>query len=112
VLILAFAVRSLGDLARWWGIPLVIDGLLLLGLALLYQTVLAAALALGPLRDVTPFFREEALTASTFLANEVFRPLFWQSIVIAGLGLVLILVGAFVRPNPTEPVDQSGEIAE
>lgn len=112
VLILAFAVRSLAELARWWGIPLVVDGMLLLGLTLLNQTLLAAALTLGPLRDVTPFLREEALTASTILANEVFRPLLWQSIVIAGLGVLLFLVGMFVRPKPPAPVKKTLPVVE
>jgi len=70
LLILGFAVRSLGELARWWGIPVVFGGALLLVLALLYRTILAAVLALGPLSEVHPFMRQESIAASTILAME------------------------------------------
>jgi len=100
LLILAFAVRSLSELGRWWGIPVVLGGALLLILSLVYRATLIGVLTVGPLSEVPPLVREEVISALMILANEVFRPLMWQSIVVVVLGMIVIIVGAIVRPKP------------
>jgi phosphoglycerol transferase MdoB-like AlkP superfamily enzyme len=99
LLILALAVRSLKALGNWWGIPLAIGGALLLLVALLYRSLITAALVSGPLQQVPTLVLQESIAAVTRLAEEVFRPLTWQSLVVFILGLILIVVGAAVKPK-------------
>ncbi|MBL7163689.1 MAG: hypothetical protein ISS57_13905 [Anaerolineales bacterium] len=100
LLLLAFAVRSLAELGRWWGIPVMLGGALLLVLSLIYRATLIGVLTVGPLSEVPPLVREEAISALMILADEVFHPLMWQSIIVVVLGLILIVAGAVVRPKP------------
>lgn len=102
LLILLFAVRSLQELGRWWGIPIVLGGALLLILSLVYRATLIGVLTIGPLSEVPPLVREEAISAIMVLVAEILRPLMAQSIVILVLGLILMIVGATVRPKPVE----------
>ena len=105
LLILAFAVRSLAELGRWWGIPVVVGAALLLVLSLVYRATLIGVLTVGPLSEVPPLVREEAIAALMILTAEVFRPLMWQSIIVVVLGLMLIVAGAVVRPKPAAEVE-------
>jgi hypothetical protein len=105
LLMLAFAVRSLGELGRWWGIPMVLGGALLLILSLVYRATLIGVLTVGPLSETPPLVREEVISALMVLAKEVFRPLMWQSIVVLVLGMIVIIVGAVVRPRPEIAVE-------
>ena len=109
LLILLFAIRSLKELGNWWGIPLSLDGALLLILALIYPATLIGVLTVGPLSEVPPLVSEEALSDLMILVGEILRPLMWQSIIILALGLVLIIVGAVVRPRS---IDEAVPAAE
>lgn len=102
LLILALVVRSLKALGNWWGIPLAVGGALLLLVALLYRSLITATLVSGPLQQVPTLVLQESIDAVTRLAEEVFRPLTWQSLVVFILGLILIVVGAAVKPNPEQ----------
>ncbi len=104
VLILLLAIRSLKELGNWWGIPLSLDGALLLVLALIYPATLVGVLTIGPLSEIPPLVREEALSALMILANAILDPLMWQSIIVLALGLILIVVGVAVWPKPAAEV--------
>ena len=58
-----------------------------------------SALVMGPLQHVPTLVLQESIAAVTLLAEEVFRPLTWQSLVVFILGLILIIVGAVVKPK-------------
>jgi hypothetical protein len=51
------------------------------------------------LQQVPTLVLQESIAAVTRLAEEVFRPLTWQSLVVFILGLILIVVGAAVKPK-------------
>lgn len=99
LLILLFAVRSLRELGNWWGIPLLLGGLLSLGLGLVYRTAIISALSFGSFNEIPPLVREEALSGIMLLAAEIFKPVIWQSLIVVVLGTMLIIVGVAVRPK-------------
>lgn len=109
VLILLLAVRSLNDLARWWGAPLLVAGMLTLIPGLIYRWLITNTLASIPLSDVPPLILEEAMRSILRLADAAFRPMIFQAIVLllVGLGL-LIWIGVRSRQERTkaEPSDQ------
>lgn len=107
LLILALVVRTLKALGNWWGIPLAIGGALLLLVALLYRSLITSALGMVPLQWAPELVLQESIAAVTRLAEEIFRPLVWQSLVVLVLGLVLIIVGALVRPKADRPAAES-----
>lgn len=104
-LIMALVIRSWRSLSRWWGIPLLLGGLLsflllIVGIAVARRG-LATALATGSMPGTAG--RLIQLVGSG-LVSEVSRRLFWHSLVLTfGAGLVLAL-GLFVgrkKPSPT-----------
>ncbi len=98
LLILAFAIRSLRELGRWWGIPLLLAGALTLALGLSYPALLNVGGVIGPLSELPPAVQGEALKVISFLLAEILDPLVVQGGVLAGVGLVLLIVGAVARP--------------
>ncbi|MFQ5616681.1 MAG: hypothetical protein ACE5GO_09535 [Anaerolineales bacterium] len=97
LLILLVGIRSLTSLSRWWGIPLTLGGLFSLILTLVYRPVVTALLASGPLSEVPSAVQTEAIQAILQLAAEVFRPMLIQSLVIAVvIGLDLVIVGGVI----------------
>jgi len=101
LLVLALGVRSLKELGQWWGIPLVIGGALLLLLSLMYRTLLIGALTVGPMSDVPTLVREEAFSTILSLVAEAFQPPDSAGDRCIVLGLILIVVGAAMKPRPT-----------
>ncbi len=98
LLIWALAVRSLRELGRWWGIPLLLGGALTLALGLGYPALLNTGRMIGPLSGLPSAVQGEALKAVAFLLAKVFDPLVVQGSVLAGAGLVLLIVGLVARP--------------
>ena len=99
-LIMALAVRSGRDLARWWGLPLLLGGLLsfvpvVLGgplLRLMLARFMAGAGAIPALGNLV-----EALAGA--LREAVLGPQAVQAVLLTAGGLVLVLLG-FVRRSP------------
>ena len=104
ILILIFGIRSLKGLGRWWGIPLILGGLLALILGLAYRPLITWALAMGPLSEAPPLITEEATLATLRLAAEIFRPVLWQSLVIVIISLIIVLITVAIKPKKTPPV--------
>ncbi len=102
-LIMALAVRSWRDLARWWGVPLLLGGLLsfapvLLGgplLRLMLARFMAGAGAIPALGNLV-----EALSGA--IREAVLGPQAAQAVLLTIGGLVLMLLG-FVRRRPRLP---------
>ena len=102
LLILVLAIRSLSELGRWWGIPLIITAALSAILTAFYRATLISVLSLGPLSEAPPVVLDEAIGVSMRLAAEIFRPMMWQSLVILVLGLLLFTVGLVLKPRAAE----------
>jgi len=105
LLILLLAVRSWREFGRWWGLPLLIGGFLVVLMALLYSPVIATLLSAGPMSEVPPLVRHEATQATTRVTKLIFGPMLRQSLVVFGLGLVLTIVAAVAKDKPEETED-------
>lgn len=89
----------------WWGIPLAVGGALLLVFSLIHRATLTGMLTIGPLSEVPPLVRDEAVATIMVLTGETLRPLPWQAIIVLALGLVVIVAGAVVKPGKkTKPL--------
>jgi hypothetical protein len=108
LLILALAVRSRRGLSRWWGVPLVLGGLLTLLPALAYQALFTSLLTQGPLSETPEAVGQEATRALSRLADQVFVPLLIEAIVMIAVGLGLIVWYMITRPKvPAGPPAQA-----
>jgi hypothetical protein len=106
LLILALAVRSAKGLGNWWGIPMVLGGLLSLPLALFYQRLLAS-LFTSPLGSAVPkIVRAEAARATGRILAVAFRQMMFQAIAVAVIGFILFVIGEFVGPGEEAEVLQ------
>ncbi len=92
LLILAFAVRSLADLGRWWGLPLLVGGFVALLPALAYRPLITGFLAAGPLSEAPELVKNEAIRSLLRFTSEAFLPLLIQAIIIIVVALVMIFV--------------------
>ncbi len=102
LLVLLFAVRSLKELGRWWGIPLLIGGGFSLLVSMISRTSVLGLVAFGPLGDVPVLVRDELVSVLARLTHYIFQPLMWQAVVIVLLGTLLLVVGALVKPKVSE----------
>jgi len=99
--ITVLAVRSWKELSRWWGIPLLLGGLLalvpvLLGGRLLHWLVARLTVELGGLPALTEL--AEALVQA--IGAAVLRPQAWHAVVFTVVGLALILLSRVGRRQP------------
>jgi hypothetical protein len=92
--LLILCVRSLKDLGRWWGLPLLVGGFASLLMPLTYRWLITNFLAAGPLSETPELVREEATRSILRLAAEVFRPMLFQALVVMAVGLLIIAIGA------------------
>jgi hypothetical protein len=96
-------VRSWHAAGRWWGLPLVVSGAVLLLPALVYRPLVTALVSSGLLSEVPMVVIDEALRITFRLTDEVFRPMLIQAIAIILVGLLPSLV-LFLR-REKKPVD-------
>jgi hypothetical protein len=104
------AVRSWKGLTRWWGIPLLLGGLLAflpvaLGGRLL--RLLAARLTAG--MSAFPALRDMAQALAEAIGSAVLRPQAWQALVATGIGLVLLLMSIIGRRSRRAPQTDAPE---
>ena len=104
LLVLLLAVRTLKDLGRWWGWPLLVGGVFVLLPALAYRWLITSLFAAGPLSETPDLVKAEAVRAITRLASYVFQPMLIQAIVIMVIGLILVIV--FFAARPPQKADQ------
>jgi len=97
ILILIFSVRALKGLGLWWGVPLTLGSILAVVMAIFYRPLITQILAVGPLSETPELIRNQATLAILRLAEEIFKPMLWQSLVVMVISVVLILVGALVK---------------
>jgi hypothetical protein len=113
LLIGALAVRSLRDLSRWLGMPLLVAGVLTLLPALAYSAVITSVLAAGPLSETPEAVRVEVTRVLLRLAGAIFQPMLLQAIVMLALAIGLMVwhavrsrqrAGGPARPTATPAV--------
>jgi len=102
LLVLALPVRSLRELGRWWGIPLMIGGGGVVAIGLIRGSLMLTLMSFGPLSDLPMLVRTEILNAFSYMMSGVLRPMLWQGCVLLFLGLVLLVVGVLVKPASPE----------
>ncbi|NIS82840.1 MAG: hypothetical protein GTO14_22170 [Anaerolineales bacterium] len=97
-LIMVLAIRSWRDLAIWWGIPILLAGILTMALGLSGESI-GQRYILPSLEDL----RREAeplynltITALVGMRDEIFGNIFGQALLISFLGGALILFGWFL----------------
>ena len=105
------AVRSWRGLTRWWGIPLLLGGLLaslpaLMGGRLLQLLVSRQTTGLIGLPALTELAQDfgEAIGAA------VLRPQAWQAALVTFIGLVLLLMSLIGRRKPTGDATHAPEV--
>ncbi|MBN2548166.1 MAG: hypothetical protein JXB15_03340 [Anaerolineales bacterium] len=109
LLILALAVRSMRSLGSWWGIPLLIGGLLTIVLALLHPSLLSSPLVVGAISIIPELVRSDLQRLMLRLAGTVFQPVLIQGMVVALLGVILLAAGLLTKKKEpaTEPPPQN-----
>jgi hypothetical protein len=78
------------------GLPLFIGGSLSLLPTLIYRGTITRILSRGPLSEVPDVILTEASRALLRLLHEVFKPMLIQSAIIAGAGLLVIVISLIV----------------
>ena len=91
LLIAVLVVRSPETAGRWLGIPLAVAGVFTLLPVLGYRGLITSLLSFGPLSEVPAELRAEALRISLRLADEIFRPMLIQAVVLMLIGVALIV---------------------
>jgi hypothetical protein len=107
LLVALFGVRSLKGGLRWWGIPLLIAGLLAMALGLAIAPAMDWAITNFLSGKVPPYFSANLVQAGFDFARATGRGLAnWieaEAAVIGLLGLVMLLVSFSLKPKPKEP---------
>lgn len=98
-----FAIRSVKDFCRWWGLPILIAGILLLGVALLFTPLFSwlmnQALINGKLNFAGLTFNlvQTALDILRFLGKSIAQRTGFQAVVLTIGGFVLLVI-SFLFP--------------
>jgi len=109
--IMALAVRSWRGLARWWGIPLLLGGLIaflpvLLGDRFLHLLITRMTAGLGGI----PPLAELAEALGGAIGTAVLRPQTVQAAEVSGLGLLLWVLSLLGRRGPKKSHARSAEV--
>jgi hypothetical protein len=105
-LIMAFAIRSWSDLGRWWGIPLLLSGIIIFGYVLLMPIGREQLLTrlLPDMRYESPAIYEMGRLVVEGLIEVILGLLMFHALLIGGVGLVILLVGWLIgRRKATGP---------
>lgn len=97
ILIALIGVRSLNDAAKWLGIPILISGILILGIHFLIAGQVPDLIAGRLASQLSPLLITEISASIGQLTVHVFQPLLVEGLVLSGIGLVLIIIGALVK---------------
>ena len=96
-MIFVFAIRSMKAWGWWWGLPLLLGGLIAGVISYGSHDAITYFLTSGPLSTIPANIRAESLGAVQSIAQTVFQPMFRQSTVISVIGLVLVMIGISAR---------------
>ena len=102
ILMGAIGVRSWGDAGGWLGVPLLLSGGLVVGGTYSSRAAMLSALYNRFGEDISPLLQEELKRSFFALSGHVFQPMLIQGAIIAGLGLVLIVLGAVLGKKKKE----------
>ncbi|MEW6568347.1 MAG: hypothetical protein AB1449_09330 [Chloroflexota bacterium] len=107
-LIMALVVRSYRGLTRWWGIPLLIGGLLTFAVLVVGNALARQALASLPQEQGLELVTRLAVDVASGLLAEVRTRLFWHASLATLVALGLLVSGAFVRKRPSPAAEAPG----
>jgi len=110
-LIMALAVRSWGELGRWWGIPLLIGGVFTLMLVPLVSVVgeILIAQQLPVLKHEAEAAYELLIKVINGLGEAILSVLLFHAALVCGIGLVLLVGGWLIsRRTSSLPPGQPG----
>jgi len=109
VLVAMLVVRSWKKLGRWWGIPILIGGVLLVVLRLTYAPLIVWLLARGPLSEVPPLVLHEATQGVLRLGQEIFRPMWLQALITVLIGVLLVALAIVAKEKSSEEAEEEEE---
>lgn len=94
-LIMALAIRSWSNLGWWWGIPLLLSGIIIFGYALLTPFTRGQLLPrlLSDIRYESPVIYEMGRLVVEGLIEVILGLLMFHALLIGGIGLVILVVG-------------------
>lgn len=108
-LIALFAVRSWKGLFRWWGIPLLLAGLIGIGVSVAVLPVVDRAIAPRIVESVPGHLADGVvkmgLQIARFVAGRFATWVGGEGALIGLLGLVMIVASSFARGRPTPPAE-------
>jgi hypothetical protein len=103
ILIAVFAVRSFRDLLRWWGIPLLITGLIVLIFSLLSVPLFDWSLRTYVEERIPGYFSSEFVGLGLEIGRAIMRSyvktITIQSAVLVTVGVMAIICSAFIQPR-------------
>jgi hypothetical protein len=107
-LIAAFGVRSFRDLLRWWGIPLLLTGLIALVFSILSIPIFNWVLKTYVEVQIPGYFSSEFVGLGFEIGRSVIRSLAKAITIQAGVislgGILMIVASAFIKQRRSEPV--------
>jgi hypothetical protein len=92
VVILAVKVRSLHSPGKFVGIPLLVSGALAILIALLGKASIIQMVTKSLLAATSDFARQEIENTLKHLTSLFFQPLLIQGIILAGAGILLVIL--------------------
>lgn len=97
-LVMALAIRSWSEFGRWWGIPLLLSGVLIFGYVLMMPIARELMLSrlLSDLRYEAEPLYEMAQMVVGALMEVILGLLVFHALLIGGIGLVILVVGWLV----------------
>ena len=109
VLVGAIGVRSWGDAGGWLGVPLLLSGGLVVGGTYLSRAAMLNGLYSRFGENISPLLQTELKRSFFTLSGYVFQPMLIQGAIIAGLGLVLIVLGVVLGKKQGQQEEVKGE---
>jgi hypothetical protein len=106
LLLTVFGVRSFRDLLRWWGVPLLVTGLVALSITLLFSPLFNWGTSTYLIPKVPQYLSNEfvdtGLEIVRSMASSFIRPILIQSGIFTFLGAVLTIGSVLVKPSDLE----------
>jgi hypothetical protein len=112
LLLTLLAVNSLKSWLDWWGVPFLITGLIAIIISLSGAPVIGALLRQMITRRAPAYlpaaFADYARELAAAMVNALTRPILWQGLILAILGLIMFLCSKYIgRKQTTKPVNPS-----
>lgn len=109
ILIAVFAVRSFRDLLRWWGIPFMATGIIVLAISLLSMPISNWLLRTYVEGRIPGYFSLEMVDLGFDIGRSMIRSYVKtcaiQGGVIALVGIMMSIASAFIKPKQSVPLE-------